>query len=472
MNSSKLLELYRTLHKAEHRAFKQWLHSPLHNEHKEVQALFDFISSRYKLNKTTLAKERVWKHLYPNQLYDDLRLRHLMSISLDVLKEFVRYFSLKKDSFQQEITLAKRYTDKKINKQAHQQLKKAARTLDELPWDEDYYYRKYELERLSFDLEGTENRTRSTNITEITTNTRLFFMLSTLRYAYTALTHQNLLKTNYEIPLLEGILSEISMNDYSKHPILMIYYHAYFTLKTPEDESHFSKLKSYLQDKNIRRKDQRSILLITLNYTIKQANTGSEMRNSYMRDALELYQIGLENRLLMEDNVLSHFAYKNIVSATLVLEEYDWGEQFIETYTKYLMPTHQTNYAHYNRARILLARGELDAAMSLLIEAEYNDPLLLVGAKVELLKLYYQREYWAILEAFLESFRVFLNRQKALSYHKEHYVNLIVFVKKMVAIQMSLETKTELLKNRIDDCQKLAQRAWLLKQVELLKGSY
>jgi hypothetical protein len=466
MNKSKLIELYNTLDKVEHRTFKKWLLSPLHNEHKEVQQLFHFIGSRYKLNSTTLNKERVWKQLYPSQTYNDLRLRHLMSISLDILKNFVRYFSLKEDYFQQEKVLAKRYSSKKINKSAHQQLKKAAVTLDKLPWDEQYYYHQYELEALTFELEGTQKRTRTTNISEITTNARLFFMLTTLRYAYTALTHQNLLKTDYNFPLLEHILSEIKLNDYSEHPLLMIYYHAYYTLKTPENDAHFLELKGYLSHSNIGIKNQRHVLLIALNYAIKRTNTGSK---NYMRDALELYQIGLENHLLMEDTILSHFAYKNIVSATLVLEEYDWGEQFIKDYTSYLMPEHQTNYAHYNRARILLARGDLDQAMSLLIEAEYDDPLLLVGAKVELLKLYYQREYWDTLEAFLESFRIFLNRKKALSYHKQHYVNLILFVKKLVAINLSIEMEVKGLEIQIRDCPKLAQRAWALEQVKLLQ---
>lgn len=187
MYRSKFITLYKTLTPIEHRALKKWLKSPLHNKHKEVQQLFNFIATRYNLNETTLEKERVWKQLYPNQPYNDLRLRHLLSISLDILNNFVRFFLSKSDHFQQEKILVKRYCDEKIHKSARQQLKKAAATLEKLPWNEQYYYHQYELETLTFEIEGTENRTRTTNIMEITTHARLFFMLTTLRYAYIAL---------------------------------------------------------------------------------------------------------------------------------------------------------------------------------------------------------------------------------------------------------------------------------------------
>ena len=124
MEKSKLIVVFRTIEKKELRDLKKWVQSPMHNEHKDVSKLFDFLFTRYQLNATTLKKERAWKYLYGSKTYDDLRLRHIMSFSLDVLEKFVSYKMAKDNSFEHEKKLVKAYRDKKLVKAATQSLQK------------------------------------------------------------------------------------------------------------------------------------------------------------------------------------------------------------------------------------------------------------------------------------------------------------------------------------------------------------
>lgn len=465
MNESKLIVVFKTIEKKELRELKKWVQSPIHNEHKDVSKLFDFLFTRYNLNATTLKKERTWKYLYGAKKYDDLRLRHVMSFSLDVLEKFVSYKMAKNDSFEHEKKLVKAYRDKKILKPATQSLQKATRALNkQAPADEQYHYHQYELEVLKFDLEGTQNRTRATNITEITKHASLFFMITTLRHAYTARSHQSLKKANYRVPLLDSVLKEVEENDYMLYPILMIYYHGYQTLNRPEEESHFQELNYYLENQQgvLGAKEQREILLMALNYAIKKINTGSQF---YMQEAFRLYKKGLEENLLIEQDEMSHFAYKNIVSLGIILKEYTWLDTFIPTYALKLKGDSKNNYRDYSMARLTFARGDFDQTMQLLIQADYDDILLNIGAKVLLLKLYYQQKYWDALEALLESFRIFLNRKKELSYHKEHYVNLIVLVRKILSVPALNQEVRKKMKAQIEATHPLAEREWLLAQM-------
>lgn len=468
MYDSKLMKLFFSLEKRDIRLLKKWVHSPMHNEHKEVIQFFNFLFTRHVINAKTLKKERVWKYIYPNQPYNDLRLRHLMSFSFNVLKEFVRYKQVKIDAFNQEKVLIDYYLDRKIFPLVNQNLKKATATLaNRLPQDEEYHYHQYELEVLKFNLEGTQDRTRATNLTEITSHASLFFMITTLRYAYIALSHQTLKKTDYKLPLLDSVLEEVQKNDYTAYPILMIFYHGYQTLKNPTNEQHFKQLKYYLntQAAVLGKKEQKAVLLMALNYAIKRLNTEDRR---YTKEAFELYKKGLDQNLLIEDGLMSPFAYKNIVSLGIILKEYDWLESFIPNYAIYLKVAVQENYRHYSLARLLFARGDLDAAMGLLVQTEYDDIMLNIGAKVMLLKLYYQQEYWEALEALLESFRIFLNRKKALNYHKKHYTNLITWIKKIVALPFIDKSALEKLKFQIEATDPLAEREWLIEQINLL----
>jgi hypothetical protein len=285
-----------------------------------------------------------------------------------------------------------------------------------------------------------------------------------LRHAYTARSHQSLKKAAYKVPLLESVLKEVEENDYKLYPILMIYYHGYQTLNRPAEERHFQELNAYLEEQQsvFGVKEQREILLMALNYAIKQINTGSQF---YMQEAFRLYKKGLEENLLIEQDEMSHFAYKNIVSLGIILKEYTWLDTFIPKYALKLKGDSKNNYRDYSLARLTFVRGDFDQTMQLLIQADYDDILLNIGAKVLLLKLYYQQECWDALEALLESFRIFLNRKKELSYHKEHYTNLIFLVKKILGMTTFNQEARIKMSAQIESIHPLAEREWLLAQM-------
>lgn len=462
MERSKLVQLYRTMDKAALRKFKKWLYSPIHNEHEEIQALFEFLWTRASLNERTLKKERVWKHLYGTQTYNDLRLRHLMSFALKVLEEFVSYEQAKKENFWQQRYLVQHYLEANMTQRAQRLTEQLAKKLDQRPQkDERAYLQQYELELLRFELQDGQDRNQATNLTEITAQASLFFMLTTLRHAYTALSHQNLRKANYEIPLLAAVLEEVRQPQYANNLPLMIYYHGYQTLAQPQDPTHYQQVRHYLEtnQEQLSLREQRAALLIALNYTIKRLNQGEE---EYFRANFELYQKGLETNLLVEQGYLSQFAYKNIVSIGIILQEYDWLEAFIPQYAQQLEPNSQESYQQYSQARLCFARGDFDLAMSLLVHAEYEDLLLSLGAKVMLIKLYYQQAAWDALEALLDSFRVFLHRKKSLSYHKQHYLNLILLLKKRLSLPPYDKTAQKQWQAQVEYLQPLAERAWLL----------
>lgn len=465
MYKSKLVTAFSALDKRELRQFKKWVNSPMHNEHQDVQKLFEFLFTRYSINETTLKKERAWKYINSGESYNDLKMRHVMSYALVVLEDFFRYNELKKDRLSSHQFLIKGFFEKQLLPLTTKAIKKAEKDSKKTyPKDENYYYNQYALEALKFDLEGTQDRTRKTNIEEITTSASLFFMMTTLRYAYTALSQKSLKRADYRIPLLEGVLIEIEEKDYIEYPILMVWYHGFQTLNRPEEEVHFQQLNYYLntETKNLGKKEQREILLMALNYAIKKINTGSQF---YMQEAFRLYKKGLEEDLLIQQNEMSHFAYKNIVSLGIVLKEYDWLDYFIPTYALKLKGDSKEHYRDYSFARLTFARGDLDQTMELLIKANYDDLLLNIDAKILLLKVYYQKEYWDALDALLESFRIFLNRKKELSYHKENYTNLITLVKRILNVPSFDKEGLKKIQTQIESTSPLAEREWLLSQI-------
>lgn len=467
MIDSKLIELYQKLNNKELRELRKWVLSPIHNDHKDVKTLFNFIDSRNSLTATTLQKKRAWSYIYPKQDYDDARLRYIMSLGLKVLINFVGYKRSVDDTYTTNKVLAEYFCDQKMLKQSEQHLKLAQKSISKNTHNSDYHQKKYQLETAKLEIVGTDNWGRSTNLVTITQHARLFFMITTLRHAYIALSHQNIKKEDYIIPMLDSILTEIESGGYEEEIILMIYYHGYQTFNNPQDTKHFTELKALLinQEITLDSTEKVTVLRMVINYSIKQLHAG---KLEYIKEAFELYRYGLEHQCLMENNKLSLFAYANIVSLGLNLKEFDWIAEFIPAYSKYLDVEHPQNYEHHNTAKLEFMRGDLDKAMSLLIQTEYDDLFLNMTAKVILIKIYYLQDSFDALEALLESFRVFLNRKKVLSYHKQNFMNFIKLTKKLLYLKPN-KGATKKLVEQVKNTNPLTEKRWLLEQLEQIQ---
>ena len=463
MKNSKLYKLYETLDKKALRKFKKWVCSPIHNEHVLVERFFIFMNTRKSYTTTTLSKERAWKYLCPDMFYNDLRMRHIMSNAYEVLASFVRYNLSENALFFQEKMLASYLFEQKLEKQGYKTIASAAYLLKQEISNESYYYHQYELEVLKLEEIGRKNRTTDLNIIPILDHARLFFMITTLRYACAAMEHQNVRNVAYEIPLLDSVLEEVKGKGYDAYPLLKIYYYGYLSLRKPEDTSHFFALKSYLNDDRLTTEEQKSTLLMCINFMLKKINTG---KVEYARETFELYQYGIDTQCLLEGEglMLSAFAYKNIVTLGLNLKEYDWIETFICDYSQYLPKELRGNYKHFNTAKLAFDKGDFVKAMDLLLQVEYDELLLNIDAKVILLKIYYKEGSYDALEALLDSFRMFLHRQKSLAYIKTNYMNLILFIKKLLIISTDNQA-IEKMKKEMNTTPQLAERKWLLEQI-------
>ena len=103
--------------------------------------------------------------------------------------------------------------------------------------------------------------------------------------------------------------------------------------------------------------------------------------------------------------------------------------------------------------------------MELLQRVTFRDVLYNLNARRMLLRIYYELGEYDALDSLLDSFATYLRRQNELGYHREHYSNLIYFVRRLLILGRHGQAERQQLYREVQQKEAVAERDWLLKQL-------
>lgn len=466
MTDSSLLNLIKTFNSGDWRMADRFVRSPAHNQREDVIRLFDCLHDlRPFQNERALQSESIFKKVFPGQGYDEKLLRYTRSFLYQTLQDMLAW-----QSFKNEVAAAERYTAQAfhargLEKAFEQRLRDAELALRQSPVRNiAFFYHQYTLCAERYAYENNKNRRSSARFQEYSDALSTFFMAERLRQSCTALSHKVMMETDFKQDFLPEILALVEAKDYSHIPAIMVYYHSYKALSLEEGATHFYELKSLISQHAslFPAAERRDIYLLAINYCIRQANRGKQ---NFLNEALELYQSGLQREAFMENGHLSRYTYTNIALAGIGLKKFDWTEQFIHDYREKVEPRFRDSAFHYNLALLYFRKPDYNKALELLRHAEFKDVLHNLDARRMLLRIYYDLEESEALLSLLDSFSIFLKRQKGLGYHREHYKNLLMFTRKLLQIKMENRKTKQALLADIERTDQVAEKQWLLEQL-------
>ncbi|MEL7533759.1 MAG: hypothetical protein AAFN10_20770, partial [Bacteroidota bacterium] len=166
----------------------------------------------------------------------------------------------------------------------------------------------------------------------------------------------------------------------------------------------------------------------------------------------------------LEDN-----HYKNLVALGTRLKQYEWTEDFIESYRERLNPEVQENAYRYNLAYLLMAQSQYSRVLRLLAQVEFTNVFYQLGAKTILARVYYETEEYESLLMLLKNFRAYLSREKSLSPQQRIlYQNFIRVLKLMTRYQAGENVLRSKIEKTIAQYAELAAKQWLEEKMALL----
>ncbi len=437
MQKSNLVVYLKRLSKRDWREFRKFSHSPYYNQRNDAIRLFEYLDDAiHNLKPTALHRELVFKHVFLNETFNEIKLRHTTSFLLKILKKYLSQSELENDIIQSHLSLCKSLRKKGLGVFFEKEIANAHQLLEnESQRNSKYYFQKYQLGMEEAIYTMPQRRSGDMNFQSIADQLTISYISSVLRLSCNMQSHQTMSGQVYDLNLLHEVLQLIASGTYLEVPAVALYFRCYSAIENLEkneierSESHFEQLK-LLIDRHwtlFPASEIRDIYLFAVNYCIKRLNAGDR---GFIREAFELLRAGLKNETLLEEGILSSFTYKNITRLGVALAENDWVEQFLEDYKKYLHPRERENTWRYNLAFFYFQQQKYKWAMRLLLQTEFKDVLNNLDARRMLLKSYFELGEYNALDSLLDSFSRYIHRQKDLGYHRENYLNLIRFVKK------------------------------------------
>lgn len=466
MNKITLFELLNTFDRKEIRDFKKFLHSPLFNQRKDVIILYDLFLESTSFSEGFWTKERIWQKINPGHPFKAAQLHHVQSYLHQLAQDFLAQQEFWHTSFQRNIHLGKALRRKKMSTHFEKNWNKNKAQLQKASLRHtDYHYQKYQLSRELYAYEHHQQRSGESNLQQLTEELTTFYAAELLKQSCSILSHQQMSQQNYAVTFLPEVLEKVEKNNWLEEPAIAIYYHSYRALSDLSQETHFEQLKMLIDQHwtKFPASEIRDIFLLAINYCIQRLNAGDRQ---FIREAFELYRSGLSKSVLLENAQLSHFTYKNVLKLGMELREFDWVEAFLYKYKTALPPENRENIFLHTLAVFYFGKPDYDRVLELLRQVEFKDKLHELDARRMLLRIYMEREAFDALESLLDSFQVYIRRQPELGYHRENYLNLIRYTRKLLRIPAHDREGRLSLAQEIESVKAIAERRWLMEKLQ------
>jgi hypothetical protein len=477
MYESKLTASLRYLNVYELSAFEKFLQSPYFNQNEKILNFYGILLPFLKPGKEIRHdKFEIWEKLFGKEDFNDKNFRRLNSDLLRLLEKFIAQQVYDRNEVMHANHLMDGVSKKGIVNMFSSTLS-AAERLSERHFNRnsEYYHQLFMLEKKRFNLtteyekkSKKKSRYNILNIKEISDNIDVYYLAEKLRLIAVLYSFRRIMKIETDLNFTDEIVKMVESLEYEKYPPLAIYYRILLTLREGNNLEHYDKLKELIA-KYIHlfpEAEAEDIYESALNYCISKVNSGL---SQFFDEILNLYKGMINNDILKYKDNIDPTAYRNIVISAIRVKDFKWAEWFIEAYKGKLDEKYRDNAVTFNLARLYYYKRELEKVKRYLRDVEFDDLGYELSAKAMLIATYYDTDDFTPLYSLLDSFYVFLNRNKKSipEQRRRNYILLIKFVKKLMSINIHDKTAVQKLRDQIEASGDIPDKQWLLDRVSV-----
>lgn len=462
MEKGYLPEFLQSLTLAERAAFRKYLCSPYLNVRKDVLALYDHLSAAPPA--TPADKDAAYGAVFEGKHFDARQMNYTVSYLSKLVEAFLAQREWDVDEDAQGLYLLRSLRKRHLSRLSERAIRAVEKRLEKQPRRDAAYFRQRYLiasEQLRGHLQ--QGRGRDFDFDSLTEAHEKAFVYEKLKLGCMLQSRQTVVSREYGVGFLPVLLDFLRHHPWLEEPAIAAWYHGYFVQSDAGATGNFEQLKGLIfRHGALLPDDERhDLFLLAINFCIRRINSGFA---DFSRDLFDLYREGLAQGIFLENGVISRWSYNNIVNTALKMGEVDWSLQFLEDYRPRLEPAFRDTGYFFNLARCRYEKGDHDGALECLTRIEYDDVLQNLSARILQMKIYYDTAAWQSLDSLLDSVTVYLRRKKVLGYHRENFSNIVRFMQRLVALPPGNSPVRELLRQDLENCTTLGEKAWFLQK--------
>ena len=462
-----LLQLMRALTPKDLPRLRKFLQSPYFNRRTDVLTLYDYLLECRPGDFSGFDKGVAWNRLFPGEIYDNLRLNHIISYLTALIERFFTLEEIQEDEPLLRLRHCRALRRRGIAQQFERDLAQLEhRHANSSRRNAAYYLYAYELAGERFAWEALRSREAHKLAPAAGAALANYFMLEHLRWACTVQSARAISASGerYHLPLSEAVIEASAAIPETDMPALALLHYSLLTLRDNEDEQQFGRLQALLQEHVhlLAPAEAHDVFMAAINFAIRRHNRGE---TAYTRTAFELYRAALESGILADEGRLPKYTFINIFNLAQLAGETTWARAFIDRYSTLLPEADRVNIHQYCLAGLHFRQGQYNQVLELLRSVEFTEVFINLDVRKMLLRSYFELGEWQALHSLLDSFRTYVRRQKDLGYHREGYLALIRFTKKLMQLKIGQPARRAALAERIRSAKFVTEREWLLSKV-------
>ena len=466
--SNKVWQTLRCLTHEQHIRFLRYLRSPYFIMSKTMAPLCEVLVKLIERKEEGFDRQQVWQKLFPSEPYDDVNFRKYCSDLLRLVGAFMAQEIAEADELKKSIGTLTYAVQNRVEPLLSTTLRQARAAVEEKPYRSlEDFLSAYSVERQYYALMEFDVKVNTrANLEEISLQLDLFYWIEKLKLFSSMLSQQRTGNYQYDLKFMGQILEFLQGYPVEEVPELAIYYYSFLTLYEAENVSHYYNLRRLLDTHATVMPQKEAIELFdsALHYCTGKINKGDR---AFLQEYFDVFAEAIQKGIFLQNGELATWRFNNLAASALGLGKLEWALNFVEKFKDHLPAESRQNTYSFNLARVYRFQKKYDQVLELLQNVEYEDIGVNMISKMMLLITHYERNDHEVLNSFIESFRVFINRHKNIPQQRRiSYLNLLKYTRRLMRLKPGDKAAVTKLREEVSrEKATIVNHEWLLEKL-------
>jgi hypothetical protein len=484
------ISIIRSLSKKELNKFDLFIKSPYFTKSKRITEFFgvlkNYICKCDKIEDYT--KENLWRDLNYKGEYKDFVIRRLFSDILVILKNFLVHEFISVNKYEYDNCLLGQYYFRKLDKLFEEQMKATEKETNNGKMND--IGNLFELSNIKVlkhnyfsKKSGEENRGQIFEIIglnkEIMTLSIIFFFwnfITSYRNIITVSRNFNITPDYDFEKMYKSInISNIyhKMKEENEYKYLME-----ISILLFEEFNDMSDFRKYLKLKEAVKKNAnkfseillQSVYELMINDCIVRKQVDEKHKHFYDKEILNIYKDILP--IIKDSPIITVQFFRGIMKYSLILKEYKWLQNFIETHYKKLRREYRDEMYKLSYANLYFNLRKFEEALTYISTIKGFNHFTKMDVKDLELKILYEKGLYENIYYAIENYKKYLKGNKSVTdKRKEIIAKFLIILKKIVSIKIKNEviTSRDDLLNEIKKDKNINEYEWLIEKISELQ---